>query len=123
MDDLTYIIEPLNSKNSITRNGIEKEKKEGNFIFRESEFSTRVLYQEDNKIIAGLHFVRFGDRKIISGIHTEEGYRKQGYMKKIISKARKKYGELEHSQYSSDLGKLFIENDKLNQKKSTNKLK
>ena len=119
MDDLSYILEPLNSKDSLARNGQEKEKRKGDFIFREAEYSVRVLYEKDNNVIAGLHFVKFGDRQVISGIYTIAEERKQGYMSKIIEAARTKYGNLEHNQHRTELGDIFVEKDdnKLKNKK------
>jgi hypothetical protein len=73
------------------------------------------------KIIAGLHFVKFGNRQVISEVYTKDGFREQGYMSKIIAKAREKYGQLEHSKHSTDLGKLFINADENKTKKSNNK--
>jgi hypothetical protein len=121
MEDLSYILDELNSKDSLARNGVEKEKTKGNFIFREADFSVRVLYKKENEIIAGLHFVKFGNRQVISEVYTKDGFREQGYMSKIIAKAREKYGQLEHSKHSTDLGKLFINADENKTKKSNNK--
>ena len=122
MDDLSYILEPLNSQDSLARNGIEKEKKQGDFIFREAEYSVRILYEKENNVIAGLHFVKFGDRQIISGIYTLEDEREKGYMSKIIEVARKKYGILEHNQHRTELGNIFVERDENKIKNKKQKL-
>lgn len=122
MDDLSYIINKSNTPEMIKRMGTEKEKKQGDFIFIESDFATRVLLEKDDKIVAGLHFVKFGDRKVIAGIHTEPEYRRQGLMTKIFNKAISKYGNIEHNDNQTPEGSSFIKSlDKNNNKHNKNK--
>lgn len=125
MEDLSYIILPHKHTEINQRVGHEKKVKKGDFQFMENDNSVRVLYSKNNEVVAGLHFIKLGDRRIIAGIHTEENYRRQGIMTKVMKVAEKRYGQLEHSQHKTEIGNYFVDNFENNRKlnKSVSSLK
>lgn len=109
-EPLSFVLDDLNSERILKLTGEkEKEKKQGNFIIRETSNTGRVVLTNGSETpIAGMRFVKMNGKNIVSDIYTHPDYRRNKAMDRLYEFTKNKFGDLTHSEHLTEDGKAFV---------------